>query len=112
VASKPNGVYADEQGYLRISMGKHRNRRVHVLVAEAMLGRKLHKWEQVHHKNGDKLDASFENLEVVDVRQHGAVSARQYWYLKKHVWSREEKEWREYFDEANTSVHNHAELKP
>jgi hypothetical protein len=34
------GVYVDDKGYLRISAGKHRGKRVATLIAEAMIGRK------------------------------------------------------------------------
>ena len=36
----------------------------HRYVMELHIGRTLHKWEQVHHKNGNTLDNSTDNLEL------------------------------------------------
>lgn len=73
------------------------NKFVHVLVAEAMLGRELHPWETVHHKDGNVKNPHHSNLLVIDVRLHGAVSAKQQWYLKKKF-SREDAAWMAFFD--------------
>ena len=51
--------------YLRITAGPQRDQYVHILVAEAKIGRKLLPDETVEHKNGDGLDCDPGNLIVV-----------------------------------------------
>lgn len=87
----------DSKGYLVIKSGPHRDVRVHRLVAEAMLGRELKPDEDVHHKDGNKLNCSFRNLQVLSHAEHGAVSTRQHWYFKTND-IKAEKEWNDYFD--------------
>lgn len=51
--------------YLRISAGPCRGDYVHILVAEAKLGRKLLPGEEVDHLDGNGLNPHWSNLEVV-----------------------------------------------
>lgn len=54
-------TYIDRNGYRRFLDSKTL---VHRWVVEKKLGRKLNKEEVVHHRNGNKLDNSWSNLEV------------------------------------------------
>lgn len=90
-------------GYLKITAGCCRNKLVHVMIAEGMLGRKLRKDEHVHHKDGDVSNPRWTNLIVLDVTVHNAVSNRQYWYLKQKF-SREDAAWKAYFDVTGKDV--------
>jgi hypothetical protein len=47
MAKFSGGVSVDSAGYLVIKAGPHRDKRVHIMVAEAMLGRELKRDEDV-----------------------------------------------------------------
>lgn len=76
------GVSVDKKGYLTIKAGPCRDVRVHTLVAEAMLGRPLREDEDVHHKDENKLNPHWTNLQVVDKVTHGGISNKKRWMLK------------------------------
>lgn len=77
------GTYVDEKGYPRIGAGPFTGVRVHTLVAQAMLKRDLLPTEDVNHKNQNKLDCHWTNLEVIDHTAHGYVSAAQAQYMRR-----------------------------
>lgn len=100
------GTHVDDKGYPRISAGPLRGVRVHTLVAEAMLGRKLENHEDVDHfPDPSKLNCAWTNLRVLDHRQHGWVSSAQAQFMRRRE-TQERQEWEAEFgpvthEEAN-----------
>lgn len=97
MAKFSGGVSVDKSGYLVVKAGPCRDIRVHTLVAEAMLGRKLRSDEDVDHYDGDKLNPVWTNLRVRGKAEHGAVSNRQRWFLE-HREQAERKQWEEWIN--------------
>lgn len=57
--------------YRQITTPDDRKMLEHRYVVEQKIGRRLKRWEQVHHRNHDRLDNRPENLELVSSREHG-----------------------------------------
>ena len=78
------GVYINDAGYLRISAGPLRGEYVHILIAEAKIGRQIDPLtEEVHHIDGDKLNPHPDNLEVKPLETHRAFLNGQPWNHKR-----------------------------
>ncbi|MHB1952449.1 MAG: HNH endonuclease signature motif containing protein [Sulfobacillus sp.] len=91
--------YIDDKGYPRIGAGPLRGQRLHRIIAAAKLGRRLKPDEDVHHLDGNKLNFHPDNLEIMDHRDHGCVSAKQHWYVKEND-IRMKDEFDQYFGEV------------
>ena len=61
------GKITDANGYVKVRCGR-KYIQEHRVVMEASIGRKLQKWETVHHKDGDRLNNRIENLELMGTR--------------------------------------------
>jgi hypothetical protein len=84
--------------YPRVTAGPLRHKYVHRIVAAALIGRELTKDEQVHHKDGNRLNFNWDNLMVLGQKDHGWVSSKQVWYMKEHDILLKV-QWDEYMDE-------------
>lgn len=92
--------YIDDKGYPRIGAGPMKGQRLHRIIAAAKLGRALERDEDVHHRDGNKLNFDPGNLEVLGHKEHGCVSAKQHRYVKENDIEME-KDWNEHFAEAS-----------
>ena len=92
------GTTITKKGYIRITAGPQRNMYLHRLLGAFKVGRPLKPDEDVHHRNGKKLDLGYDNLRVMGHSEHGCVSAKQHFYVKEHD-IKLKNEWDAFFDE-------------
>jgi HNH endonuclease len=59
--------------YLRIKAGPQRDRYVHELIMEGMLGRPLRPGEQVDHEDGNALNNDWRNLKLRQADEHSRL---------------------------------------
>lgn len=90
------GWAVSQKGYPRYTTGMYRHQYVHRVKMSLILGRTLKKDEDVHHKNGKKLDFSRRNLMVIDHTIHGFISTRQHYFVTMILEEREKKWYQEF----------------
>lgn len=74
----PKGYgWIESTGYRRIQVN-YRKTSVHRVIIEQQIGRRLDRTEQVHHKNGDKLDNRLENLLLISQSDHLKMHKTKY----------------------------------
>lgn len=61
------GIYKDHDNYIIVGNSKER---LHRVIMEERLQRKLYSWEHVHHINGIKDDNVITNLIIMPTREH------------------------------------------
>lgn len=71
------GYRVTKSGYIELTRGPHKGRMQHVVLMEKKIGRRLHRGECVHHKNGDKQDNRLRNLELMTLSAHAAHHATE-----------------------------------
>jgi len=82
-----NGFWVDKDGYAIKDVlvnGVKKHIRLHRLIMENHLGRKLNRVEEIHHRNGNRLDNNIENLELMNdhskhASQYHAEASRKNW---------------------------------
>lgn len=82
------GLFLDRRGYRHIRVydddGKSRLVREHRLIMERHLGRPLGVDEVVHHKDGNKLNNTVENLYVTTQSEHVRIETKKGTYRGTH----------------------------
>lgn len=68
----------DKDGYL-IQWINGKCLKVHRVIMEQHLGRKLSNTEHLHHINGINDDNRIENLEIISIKKHGSISSKKRW---------------------------------
>lgn len=69
------GVSLKPSGYLEHTRGEHKNRRVHVVIMEKIIGRKLKSDECIHHIDGNKTNNDASNLQLMTFKEHSSLHA-------------------------------------
>ena len=67
------GVSYGHKGYLYVTIGENAGRRLHDVIMEEHIGRRLKPDECVHHINGVKDDNRLENLQLMTVGEHSTL---------------------------------------
>ena len=87
---KGNG-WINQKGYREIKVNNE-NKKEHRIIMEMHIGRKLLETEDVHHKNGDKLDNRISNLDIISHSDHTIHHNKERKYKKGYTLKLDDKE--------------------
>lgn len=71
------GISLKPSGYLEHTRGENKHRRVHVVIMEGLIGRKLFANECVHHIDGNKTNNDPSNLQLMTFKEHSSLHAKE-----------------------------------
>jgi hypothetical protein len=72
------GYFIDASGYKRVLIdGTGKYEAEHRIIMEKIIGRKLVKFEVVHHKDGNKLNNDHSNLLLLTTQEHSRMHFNQ-----------------------------------
>jgi hypothetical protein len=71
------GISIKQCGYYEITNGVNKGRRLHDVLMEKHIGRKLENFEVVHHINRIKTDNRIGNLQIMTKSDHSSLHARE-----------------------------------
>jgi hypothetical protein len=74
---KAKGLSLKPSGYLEITRGENKGRSQHVVIVEKSIGRRLFRYECVHHKNENKTDNRIENLQLTTIGEHARLHRKK-----------------------------------
>lgn len=70
-------IILKSNGYYEYARGENKGKRVHRVIMEKHLGRKLNRNEVVHHIDHNKLNNDISNLQLMDLNEHLKLHAHQ-----------------------------------
>lgn len=89
------------KGYPRVTAGPLRHQYIHRIVAAALIGRELKCDEEVHHRDGDRLNFHYSNLIVLGNKDHGWVSAKQAYFMREIKEPADKREWDDFMEQEH-----------
>lgn len=82
-AKHARGTRVTVKGYIEYTRGVNKGRKVHDVLMEEVIGRRLVRGEQVHHVDGNKANNAMANLRLLDRAEHMRIHRKQDHHLRK-----------------------------
>lgn len=87
------GVTIKSSGYAEITIGQHKGKKVHQVIAEIWMGRPLAEQECVHHIDGNKFNNDPDNLAIMTRSGHARLHRFEDKLANKHRERKENGTW-------------------